>query len=415
MDPDKDFRVAPSYLLSDKRFDTARNSYKRQYQTSKESSLSTTCTSPRAVCAQHSKDFSAGQNSGAEAKSVTAVNASEPPSEAMTNVNHLNTRTVDSLKARKERSEYLSDNQYAYKKRNLKPKESGMDNIDSIRRSVADSKTESGNNPYSAVPSIAPSINCHESQPMPFHSSNHFKSKASQTQTLASTDVPERLFMTSLLKHTAIALTIIVPLAAMSAYAAEPAKAVDSKGNLTANSNESALPAHIRVGKQQGERSQATPAAVDAIDLSRYAGVWYEIGRLPMYFQRKCAGNVTATYTPQSGSQAIAVLNQCDRSDGKKMVAEGEATPVDASGSKLKVSFLPKWLRWAPFGRANYWVLAIDDGYQSALVGTPDKKYLWLLSRSPSMNDDTYQSYRQIAQNQGYDLSEFKLTPQDSK
>lgn len=96
-------------------------------------------------------------------------------------------------------------------------------------------------------------------------------------------------------------------------------------------------------------------------------------------------------------------------------IAVGLAKPADASGSKLKVTFLPSWIRWVPVGRADYWVLARDADYKTALVGTPDKEYLWLLARSPNVSQETYAKYRQIAQKQGYDLKEFKLTPQTNQ
>lgn len=269
---------------------------------------------------------------------------------------------------------------------------------------------------------LKPSTHSAKDKPtMPFYPSSDVNAKSDYDNSIESFELSERVFMNSLLKHTAIALTIIVPLAAMTAYAATPA-APDALNDGHSSSNHvlSAVDNNISSSKMSAQATQnsGVPTAVDSVDLSRYAGVWYEIGRLPMYFQRHCVGNVTATYTPQvdsqvSGNQKIAVLNQCVDKDGQIITAEGEATPVDSAGSKLKVTFLPKWLRWAPIGRANYWVLALDDSYQSALVGTPDNKYLWILSRSPDLNDETYQKYRTIAQNQGYDLSNFKLTPQD--
>ena len=162
-------------------------------------------------------------------------------------------------------------------------------------------------------------------------------------------------------------------------------------------------------------KSASTPTTVESVDLEQYAGTWYEIGRLPMYFQRKCASDVTATYTGKADGSGIDVLNQCRKQDGSMMSANGLAKAVDSSGSKLKVTFLPSWIRWLPIGKADYWVLARDANYQTALVGTPDKKYLWLLARSPNISQQTYAKYRQIAQQQGYDLKEFKLTTQTNQ
>jgi len=221
--------------------------------------------------------------------------------------------------------------------------------------------------------------------------------------------LPERVFMNSLMKHTLIALAIIIPLAAFTAYAATP--------NLPANSAANATNASATVSTHPNDiiyQSASTPTSVEKVDLQQYSGTWFEIGRLPMSFQKKCQGDVTATYTPNDDG-SIHVLNQCAKSHGKMMVANGQAKPVDDSGSKLKVTFLPSWIRWIPVGRADYWVLARDDNYQTALVGTPNKKYLWLLARSPNISQQTYTKYRQIAQQQGYDLTNFTLTPQSGQ
>lgn len=228
---------------------------------------------------------------------------------------------------------------------------------------------------------------------------------------MAASELPERVFMNSLIKHTAIALAIIVPLAAFSAYAATPPAIPTNAENtdITTATPIDIDPASIIY------QSASEPTAVDSLDLTKYSGTWYEIGRLPMYFQRKCVGDVTATYTPKTENSGITALNQCAGEDGKSITAEGLAKPADSTGSKLKVTFLPSWIRWLPVGRADYWVLAHDPSYQTALVGTPDKEYLWLLARSPDISQKTYTTYRQIAQQQGYNLKEFKLTDQSNQ
>lgn len=226
-----------------------------------------------------------------------------------------------------------------------------------------------------------------------------------EVSAMQSSKFPERIFMNGLLKHTAIALAIIVPLAAISAYAAPQAMPISTaeNGKTTTKTIEIEPSTIIHQSSNQ-------PTTVERLDLKQYAGTWYEIGRLPMYFQRKCASDVTATYTEKTDGSGITVLNKCIAEDGKAINAEGLAKPADDTGSKLKVTFLPSWIRWLPVGRADYWVLAHDPSYQTALVGTPDKDYLWLLARSPNISQQTYAKYRQIAQQQGYDLKEFKLT-----
>lgn len=229
--------------------------------------------------------------------------------------------------------------------------------------------------------------------------------------------IPERIFMNGLIKHTGIALAIIIPLAAFSAYAATPSVNTAAKAGVTANATTDKTVTETLSIKPNAiiHKAASVPTTVDSVDLKKYAGTWYEIGRLPMYFQRNCASDVTATYIEKTDGSGIKVINQCKAQDGSAIIAEGLAKPTDASGSKLKVTFLPSWIRWLPVGRADYWVLARDADYKTALVGTPDKDYLWLLARSPNVSQETYAKYRQIAQKQGYDLKEFKLTSQTNQ
>ncbi|MGE6359696.1 lipocalin family protein [Psychrobacter glacincola] len=247
---------------------------------------------------------------------------------------------------------------------------------------------------------------------------HHSKQNAdsSSTSTYSSyKEIPERIFMNGLIKHTGIALAIIIPLAAFSAYAATPP--VNATADITANATTDRTTTETLSIKPSAiiHKSASTPTTVDSVDLKKYAGTWYEIGRLPMYFQRNCASDVTANYTEKTDGSGIIVTNKCVQKDGSGITSEGIAKPVDESGSKLKVTFLPSWIRWLPVGRADYWVLARDADYKTALVGTPDKKYLWLLARSPNVTQETYAKYRQIAQQQGYDLKEFKLTSQTNQ
>ncbi len=249
---------------------------------------------------------------------------------------------------------------------------------------------------------------------------NHSKTNnhlSSETADAVITEIPERIFMNGLIKHTGIALAIIIPLAAFSAYAATPSVNTAAKANVTANATTDKTSTETLAIKPSAiiHKSASVPTTVDSIDLKKYAGTWYEIGRLPMYFQRNCASDVTATYVEKTDGSGIKVINQCKAQDGSGITAEGLAKPADTTGSKLKVTFLPSWIRWLPVGRADYWILAHDADYKTALVGTPDKDYLWLLARLPNVSQETYAKYRQIAQQQGYDLKEFKLTTQTNQ
>lgn len=151
---------------------------------------------------------------------------------------------------------------------------------------------------------------------------------------------------------------------------------------------------------------------VQNVDLKNYLGTWHEIARKPMYFQKKCDYNVTADYSlNENGS--IKVDNRCYDKNGKLQQSIGEAFVQNApANSKLKVSFLPKALRWLPVGRGDYWILKLDENYQVALIGTPNKKYLWLLSRSPQLDPAITAEYLNYAKSLGYDLSDLIETKQ---
>lgn len=216
-------------------------------------------------------------------------------------------------------------------------------------------------------------------------------------------DISDRAFMTALLKHTGIALALLVPLAAYSTLTHAQ----------TTDMTDTSVHAENMTNQAQAIAMSA-PTSVEKVDLEQYAGQWYEIARLPMYFQRNCASDVTATYNlnkDDAGAlKSVAVMNQCKKEDGLMMSAEGLAKPANDSGSELKVTFLPSWLRWLPVGKADYWVLALDKDYKSALVGTPDNKYLWVLSRTPTLSESTFNQYKNTAKMQGYDVSKLEIT-----
>jgi len=147
------------------------------------------------------------------------------------------------------------------------------------------------------------------------------------------------------------------------------------------------------------------PAVVAKVDLARYAGKWYEIASKPMVFQKGCQGT-TAVYSPNPDG-TLQVENTCRKAGGEIAKAIGRAKVVPDSGNaKLKVNFFgPFW--------GDYWVLALDqDAYEYALVGGPDRKYLWILSRAPIMDEATFAKLTAIAKAQGYDLSDLAKTVQ---
>ncbi len=148
--------------------------------------------------------------------------------------------------------------------------------------------------------------------------------------------------------------------------------------------------------------------AVDALDIDRYAGQWHEIAHLPVSFQKRCVGDITAHYALRRDGR-ISVTNACRNGDGERVVAEGVARPVAGHPGQLQVRFAPDWLSWVPLVWADYWVLALDPDYQWAMVGGPDRKYLWILSRLPEMDRARFEQLKAKAEAMGYDLAPLRL------
>lgn len=145
--------------------------------------------------------------------------------------------------------------------------------------------------------------------------------------------------------------------------------------------------------------------AVPELDLQRYSGTWHEIARLPMYFERRCVGDITATYVPLESGR-VQVRNACLRDDGVRMQSEGMARRAGDHPAKLQVRFAPAWLSFLPMVWADYWVIALDPDYRWALVGEPDREYLWFLSREPVMDAATFDDLKARARAMGYSLEE---------
>lgn len=148
---------------------------------------------------------------------------------------------------------------------------------------------------------------------------------------------------------------------------------------------------------------------VSALDVSRYAGQWHEIARLPMSAQKDCAGDVTASYTLRE-DDLLGVRNACRKADGRELVAEAVARRVEGHPGRLKVRFAPDWLSWLPFVWADYWVLDLDPGYTWALVGEPGREYLWILSRDPVMDQELFDRLKARAESMGYELDDLLIS-----
>ncbi len=147
---------------------------------------------------------------------------------------------------------------------------------------------------------------------------------------------------------------------------------------------------------------------VPHVDLEKYLGTWYEIASFPQSFQKGCTGT-TASYSLRSDGK-IEVLNRCRQGslEGKEKTAKGRARVVDpATNAKLKVSFFgPFW--------GDYWIIDLAPDYSYAVVGHPSRDYLWILSRTPTMDEATYQGILRRLGEQGYQLDRLQRTLQPS-
>lgn len=147
-------------------------------------------------------------------------------------------------------------------------------------------------------------------------------------------------------------------------------------------------------------------STVQKLDLERYSGTWYEIARLPNRFEKdlKC---VTANYTLKDDGN-IRVENRGYHSKKEEFDnIVGRAWLADpAFPGRIKVSF------FGPFA-ADYYVIALDDDYQYALVGTPSRKFLWVLAREKTMPESKYNELLEIATSRGFKVSELEKIAQD--
>ena len=148
---------------------------------------------------------------------------------------------------------------------------------------------------------------------------------------------------------------------------------------------------------------------VKNVDLGRYTGQWYEIARYEHRFQKGCVGS-KATYSLRDDGK-ITVVNECyDKSfSGKLRSVKGKAWVVDKeTNARLKVSFF-----W-PFA-GDYWIIDLGENYDYAVVGHPGRKYLWILSRTPEMDENTYNEILTRLENQDYDTTKLLKSAQQTK
>jgi apolipoprotein D and lipocalin family protein len=145
---------------------------------------------------------------------------------------------------------------------------------------------------------------------------------------------------------------------------------------------------------------------VEHVDVKRYMGTWFEIAKFPQRFERGLVG-IRADYSLLPNGK-VRVLNSGYKEDfnGKLKTVKGKAWVVDTTtNAKLKVSFF-----W-PFA-ADYWIIDLGKDYEYAAIGEPSRKYLWILSRTPLMDETVYNGLLKRMQDKGFEISKLERNPQ---
>jgi apolipoprotein D and lipocalin family protein len=160
-----------------------------------------------------------------------------------------------------------------------------------------------------------------------------------------------------------------------------------------------------------GSQPELAPLrTVGEVDYARYSGTWFEVARLPFKYQKDCASDVTANYAPRSDGR-ITVTNRCMRADGSVIEAKGVARREKGKpASVLKVRFAPAFLSFISAVWGDYQIIALGPQYEYAVVGTPDRKCLWILSRTPVMDSALYEQLKAQAKSQGFDVDALMRT-----
>ena len=156
----------------------------------------------------------------------------------------------------------------------------------------------------------------------------------------------------------------------------------------------------------QGNVMTAELKVVPYVNLERYLGTWFEIARYPHRFQEGCVASKADYAIAPEGK--IQVYNECRQGsmEGPVKSVRGKAKAVDsATNAKLKVTFF-----WPFYG--DYWIIDLGPNYEYAVVGHPSRKYLWVLSRNPEMEEGVYRGILERLEKQGYDTGRLVRTPQ---
>ncbi|MEO8486984.1 MAG: lipocalin family protein [Betaproteobacteria bacterium] len=156
--------------------------------------------------------------------------------------------------------------------------------------------------------------------------------------------------------------------------------------------------------------AQDSLGTVDKVDLSRYAGTWFEIARLPNKLQAECAGDVTTSFT-RRGMNTFDIVTRCRRKDGSEEVDNGIARVRDTStNAKMEWRFLPLALAWWPFAWSDYWIVDLAPDYSYAMAAAPTRESMWILARTADLDAANYARLVAKARTLGFDTDKLIRT-----
>lgn len=152
----------------------------------------------------------------------------------------------------------------------------------------------------------------------------------------------------------------------------------------------------VGLGRKENEAASVDNTTVKSLDLNRFMGLWYEIARYDHLFERNMT-HVTATYTLKPDGM-IVVVNDGYLKGVHKIINGKAKLPDSIEPGKLKVSFF-LWFY------ADYYVLDMATDYSYVVIGSSSPDYLWIMSRTSSLPDETMQKILSDLRTHGYDTS----------
>ena len=146
---------------------------------------------------------------------------------------------------------------------------------------------------------------------------------------------------------------------------------------------------------------ERTLPTVKSVDIGKFIGKWYAVSSLPQRFTKKCLSQ-NAEYSIRS-ADSINVLNTCIKKDNKIETIKGKAVVANPeTNAELIVTFDNFFTRLFRV-KGDYNIVALDSDYQNLIVGSRDRKSLWIMSRTPNMDEAVFKEYVAYAATLGFD------------